>query len=344
MTTPAPPIVIPAYAIVGCLTMDSVVSANGDVIVRTCGGNSLWASVGAHIWDSRIGIVARAGTDYPADCLGKIAEAVDLRGLRRLDVPHPIHVAFAYRPDGSRTRDIPEAVLSALPDNLREDFVDDTHDDERYLSATPTPRDIPPTWLTGVEAAHLPALLVESHHELINSLRRARPSRLITVDSPWYERRNTTSDAHVGILRQVDAVLPSEDDLLLFRPSVPLLEAARALIAYGATAVVVKLGSAGCIVVDRSGDVTHVAAYPARAVDPTGAGDSFCGGFLVGLRETGDLVQAALYGTVSASFVVEERHAISAFAIPRSTAEQRLRAIAGGVRRGITRDPRREAA
>jgi sugar/nucleoside kinase (ribokinase family) len=340
----ATPTGVPGYAILGCLTMDSVVSASGDLIHRTCGGNALWAAVGAHIWDHRVGIVARAGIDYPAECLGKIAEAVDLRGLRRLAGQHPIHVAFAYRPDGSRSRRIPDELLATIPEDFRADFIDDTHDDARYLSGTPTPDDIPPAWLTGVEATHLPALLVESHRELITALRRGRPSRLITVDSPWYERRNTTSEAHVDILREIDAVLPSEDDLMLFRPDVTLVEAARELIAYGARAVVVKLGSAGSIVLDGSGEMTHVPAYPARTVDPTGAGDSFCGGFLVGLRETHDLIQATLYGTVAASFVVEDRHAIPVFRVRRSAAEERLAAISGRVRQGITGDPRRTHA
>jgi sugar/nucleoside kinase (ribokinase family) len=48
-----------------------------------------------------------------------------------------------------------------------------------------------------------------------------------------------------------------------------------------------------------------VPAVSPRCVDPTGAGDAFCGGFLTGLIETGDPVEAALRGAVSASFAVE---------------------------------------
>ena len=268
-------------------------------------------------------------------------KSVDLRGLRELSGPHPVHVAFSYRPDGSRSRQIPDHLLSAMPEDLRADFIDDTHDDARYLTATPSPDDIPEDWLNEVDATHLPALLIQSHRELIGALRRARPNRLITVDSPWYDRRDSASDANVDLLRLTDAVLPSEDDLTLFRPHTPLIEAATELIAYGAPAVVVKLAGAGSIVLDASGEVSHVPAYPARMIDPTGAGDSFCGGFLVGLHETRDVVQAALYGTVAASFVVEERRAIPLFTVPRSAAEERLEAITSRIRRGITSDPRR---
>jgi len=190
---------------------------------------------------------------------------------------------------------------------------------------------------------HLPALRIRCLQELVAVLRRARPGRLITVDSLWSDRRAPISDAHVEVLREVDAVLPSEDDLMLFRPEAPLIEAARELIRYGARAAVIKLGSDGSVVLNGHGEITYVPAYPARTVDPTGAGDSFCGGFLVGLQETGDLVRAALYGTVAASFVVEQRSAIPVFAVARAAAEERLQGIAHQVRPRITTDPRTDS-
>ncbi|HTC85076.1 MAG TPA: carbohydrate kinase family protein [Candidatus Acidoferrum sp.] len=331
----------PRYVVVGCLTTDSVVTATGELIRRSCGGNALYAAVGVHIWDRSVGIVARTGSDYPTGCLGEVGARVDLGGLRHIPGPHPIHVAFAYRPDGSRVRRIPDDVLATIPAEIRSDFVDTTGDDARYLSGTPSPADIPPAWLADVEAVHLPALLVQSHAALVDALRTVRPDRLITVDTPWLDLRNGTSSLHPEILEQANVVLPSEDDLALLMPRVPLLDAARRLIDNGARAVVVKLGPSGSIVVDGRGVISHVPAYPASAVDPTGAGDSFCGGFLVGLRETGDLVQAAIQGTVSASFVVEDRHAIPVFDITRTSAEDRRTTIEAGVRRDISADPRR---
>jgi len=47
-----------------------------------------------------------------------------------------------------------------------------------------------------------------------------------------------------------------------------------------------------------------VPAYPCSVIDATGAGNSYCGGFLVGYLRTRDVLHAALYGTVSASFTV----------------------------------------
>jgi ribokinase len=49
----------------------------------------------------------------------------------------------------------------------------------------------------------------------------------------------------------------------------------------------------------------HIPAYPATIKDVTGAGDSFCGGFLVGLDQSQDPIEAALHGSISASFTIE---------------------------------------
>jgi ribokinase len=56
----------------------------------------------------------------------------------------------------------------------------------------------------------------------------------------------------------------------------------------------------------------------------TGAGDSFCGGFSVGYLKTGDAVEAAFYGTVSASFVIEGFGGLHALKIDRAQAKKRL--------------------
>jgi len=328
----------PAIVVVGCLTIDSVVEASGELIRNACGGNVLYAAAGAHVWEPRVGMVARVGEGYPGACLDAIGARVDTAGIRRIDGAHPIRVAFAYRDDGSRTRTIPADALARIPAAIRGDFIDTTRDDERYLAATPTPDDVPARWLEGVAAFHLPALLESSLRRLVAAIRAARPDALITVDAPWFARRDGSLSSDIGWLADVDAVLPSEEELVAYQPGVPLIEAARGLVQAGARAVGVKVGSRGSIVVDADGRLTHVPAYPADVADPTGAGDSFCGGFLAGLRETGDLVRAAAYGTVAASFVVEERAAIPVLAVTRRQAERRLPIVEAGVRSGIVSD------
>ena len=59
----------PTYCVLGCLALDIVVGASGDLIRRACGGNALYAVAGAHLWDVSVGLVARVGRDYPRGCL-----------------------------------------------------------------------------------------------------------------------------------------------------------------------------------------------------------------------------------------------------------------------------------
>ncbi len=336
---------MPASVVVGCLTLDNVVTAERALIPSVCGGNALYAVVGARLWGPAVGLVARVGDDYPASCLDAIAAVVDTRGLRRVAGPHPLRVAFAYRPDGSRTRVIPPEVRARIPAELHAAFFDNTIDDARYLSGTPTENEIPDAWLDGAMAFHLPALLVASLDPLIRAIRVGRPGCIITVDAPFYAHRDGTVTEDLAMLEGIDAVLPSEDDLRQFRPGGgALLGGAQALIDAGARCVVVKLGADGSVVIGRDGSIASIPAFPARTVDPTGAGDGYCGGFLVGLRETGDPVRAALYGTVAASFVVEERTAIPVFARTRAEAEARLGALESRVTTGIPDRLRRRLA
>jgi len=79
---------------------------------------------------------------------------------------------------------------------------------------------------------------------------------------------------------------------------------------------------------DRGADICHrgewrrIGAFPAKTVDPTGAGDIFAAGFLVRLHETGDVWEAARFGACAASFVVEGE---GTAAIPsRERVEERL--------------------
>ena len=94
----------------------------------------------------------------------------------------------------------------------------------------------------------------------------------------------------------------------------------------------VKLGPRGCLVWDRAaGKAVPVPVIPTDAIDPTGAGDSFCGGFLAGLVATGDPVLAAAHGAVSASFIVSRHGADGALPVDRAACRARLDTLAAGL-------------
>ena len=318
------------------MTVDNVVTGDGRRLLNVCGGNAFYSAVGMAVWSDRVGIVARVGDDYPGECLARAADhGIDLRGLRLRPGPHALRVAFAYRPDGARTRGVPPEILRTIPADERQLFRDTTFDDRTYLAFNPRPTDFPDGWIASADGMHLPALRFVTHDEITADLRSRRADVTISIDSPWYEGSDVPGENIADVLSRASVVLPSAEDLRVVWPKLDPEPAARALIARGARAVVVKLGSQGSLVIDANGASWQVPAVALDSTEPTGAGDAFCGGLLVGLVESrGDLLDAACHGTVSASLVVETDSPLGALdRLDRATMQERLKEVRGGVRR-----------
>lgn len=325
--------VAPRYIAHGGMTVDNVITADGQRLIGVCGGNAFYSAVGMRVWDDDVGMVGKVGEDYPSHCLEALTDlGLDIGGVRHIPGPHALRVAFAYRPDGTRTRTVPPALLAAVPAAERHHFVDTTFDDRTYLAFSPEIDDIPPGWVAAAHGYHLPALRFTTHQAITKHVRDVNPEVALTIDSPWYEGSDIPGEDLDSVLRRASAVLPSEQDLRIIWPDLSPLAAGAALRARGARVAIVKLGAEGSLVVDETGRAWAVPAVRARAVELTGAGDAFCGGFLVGLVATGDPVRAACYGTVSASFVVETTTPLQALAhIDREEAALRLEDVGGRV-------------
>ena len=121
-------------------------------------------------------------------------------------------------------------------------------------------------------------------------------------------------DALVEVIRRVDCVVPNHAEFrqLTNRPSI--VGAAREVLAMGPSVVVAKQGEYGAALITEDHFFALLARYPLETViDPTGAGDTFAGGFVGYLARHRDqpltgpiLRQAMAYGTALASYNVEE--------------------------------------
>ena len=125
----------------------------------------------------------------------------------------------------------------------------------------------------------------------------------------WIE---TARDSLVQTIAGVDLLFMNDDEVRMLTQQPTLARAAREIMAMGPRTVVVKQGEYGAALFDEEGFFA-LPAYPLEAViDPTGAGDSFAGGFLGYLgSQDGEVDHAGLrramtYGSVLASFNVEE--------------------------------------
>lgn len=93
----------------------------------------------------------------------------------------------------------------------------------------------------------------------------------------------------------------------------------------GTPLVALRLGAAGSLVGTATGDFYRIPAVPPAAlVDVTGAGNAYCGGFLVGLGRGDQPVMAAARAAVSASFAIEQIGVPHFDAAKLAEAERRL--------------------
>jgi sugar/nucleoside kinase (ribokinase family) len=296
----------------GSLTLDNVRTGEGQLLPQSCGGNVVYSALAARLWHDRVGMVSRRGSNYPEGFLAALeARGLDLGGIVRQPEPHGMNVAFCYGADGSRVRAFPPEVLAAIPPAERERFIDYTtlgieHRYSVWRDFAPDGSEIPEPWLTALAGVHCAAMPIERHRSIANRVRSTAGDAVwLQVDSPWYDERDLTLDHACPLFTTIDALLPSEDDAR--RAAAGSIENGVAdALAAGARLLVLKRGGAGCTIFSRNGSrPVSIPPLPCDVVDLTGAGDAFCGGFLAGMFLTGDVVSAAAYGTVSASFAIE---------------------------------------
>jgi sugar/nucleoside kinase (ribokinase family) len=137
--------------------------------------------------------------------------------------------------------------------------------------------------------------------------------RLVVLDTMnlWIE---TTRDELLAVLARVDVLLVNDSEARQLTGEWSLARAARAIHALGPSRVVVKKGEHGALFFGREGVLAVPGLILEEVVDPTGAGDSFAGGFVGALadagadRQSGDhpFRHAMLAGTATASFCPED--------------------------------------
>lgn len=148
--------------------------------------------------------------------------------------------------------------------------------------------------------------------------------------APLWECKEAAVEGMRSVLPFVDVMKLSDEETELLTDKAEPMDAAKVLLEKGVSVVAVTLGADGALVSTKEGCVT-VAGYKADVVDTTGAGDSFWGGFLHKLLESGkapqdisleEAMSFAKYGNAVASLCVEKRGAIPAMPTLTEIAER----------------------
>ncbi len=280
--------------VAGQCTIDDIHLSDGRYLPGTPGGAAAYAVLGAAMYGGQVTLVSLLGDDYPFDRFrAGLAEygSVDLHGVRRAG-PRSIHNVAWYLSNGTRHFDIESwDVVEAL---------------------TPTTADLPPDVIADAVVLLTPCSL-RKQLEVTQFLRKRGCPVAVDTELHYFPTEDTKE-----ILRQIIAqttyFLPSIEHLqLLYGSTSREVETYdEELIELGCPWTVVKRGVLGCTLIDRrGGQCWSVPAVPAvSVVDPTGAGDGFDGGFMAALADGKDSLDAACWGAVTASFVVESVGAV----------------------------------
>jgi sugar/nucleoside kinase (ribokinase family) len=162
--------------------------------------------------------------------------------------------------------------------------------------------------------------------DVLEQLTRARLVGLDTM-AHWIDETRAPLEA---LLDRIDLVVINDEEARLLAREDNIVRAARRILGLGAKRVLIKRGEYGAILFSPD-SVFAVPAFPLeRVFDPTGAGDSFAGGLMGHLAATGDvdepnLRRAIVYGTVLASFVVEDFGGRRMRTLTRDDVEHRYR-------------------
>ena len=268
--------------VVGSVAFDNVETPFGKVD-DVIGGSATFFSVSASFF-APVAVVAVVGGDFPKSELEFLrSRGIDTTGIEVAD-------GRTFRWTGRYHEDM----------NLR-----DTLDLQLNVFA-----DFRPKLPESYRAAEV-CFLSNIHPGLQTSvLDQLRAPQLIGADTMTHWIQDTRSELET-LLGRVEVLTVNDEEARLLSGERNIVTAARKILALGPKSLLVKRGEYG--VLHFSGDaVFAVPAFPLEQVfDPTGAGDTFAGGFIGSLVKSGDFSarsvrRAIVYGSVMASFVVED--------------------------------------
>ncbi len=267
--------------VVGSVAFDSVETPFGKV-EKVLGGSATYFSTSASFFTD-VSLVAVVGEDFPQEHTDfLISRTIDLRGLARTSGK-----TFSWA--GRYGYDLNDAQTLETKLNVFESFrpsIPPEYADTEYL------------FLANID----PDLQMEV-------LRQVKKPRIVASDTMnfWISSK---ADALRKVIGMVDILIINDAEARQLSQEPNLVKSARTILSLGVKTLIIKRGEYGVLMFTDS-TVFAAPAYPLESVyDPTGAGDTFAGGFMGYLANTGNLTeggirQAIIFGSVMASFTVE---------------------------------------
>lgn len=269
--------------VVGSVAFDALQTPFGKVD-RCIGGSATYFSVAASFF-TQVDIVAVVGEDFSDEDASVFkGRNINLDGLQRVPGQKTFFWSgeYGYDLNVAKTRDTQLNVFADFKPQLTE-----------------AQRNTDVLFLANIQ----PELQLDV-------LRQTRRPRIVALDTMnlWIA---TAREALERVFREVDLIIINEAEVRQFTSEPNLIKGARQILALGPQTLVIKRGEYGVVMVTKDA-IFAAPAYPLENVfDPTGAGDTFAGGFLGYLASRAEihdreLRRAIIFGSVLASFTVEK--------------------------------------
>jgi sugar/nucleoside kinase (ribokinase family) len=292
-----------SITVVGSVALDTIHTPRGSAIDALGGSASYFSLAARHFTD--VHVVAVVGEDFPDEHRRTLTvDRVHLDGLAT--VP-----GRTFRWAGEYSEDLDARKTLSTELNVFETFHPALSAKERKSSTV---------FLANID----PELQLEVLSQVENP-------RLTVVDTMnyWIQSKR---EALLELVRKVDIVLLNDEEAKLLADDWSLPRAARKLHDMGAKRLVIKKSEHGAAMLERN-DKFFAPAFPLEnPLDPTGAGDTFAGGFLGYLDATGgshpmQFRRAMVVGTALASIAVEGFSTTSLRAAEKETIAERVDAV-----------------
>jgi len=289
--------------VVGSVALDSVETPFGKADNVLGGSANFFSASASHFCPVRL--VGVIGNDYPEHQLEPLKKrGVDFAGLERAD-----GASFRWR--GRYRHDLNSAETLETHLGVFSHFAPKIPDQFRRT---------PFVFLANID----PRLQM-------SVLDQVERPQLVACDTMnfWIESRRPDL---LALFERVDMVLLNDGEARQLTEKTNLVHASRWILERGPKYVVIKKGEHGAFLFSRD-SVFYAPAYPLESVfDPTGAGDSFAGGFIGYLARSGDLSEASMrraviYGSAMGSFAVEQFSIGRLLEVTREEIDARVRAF-----------------
>jgi sugar/nucleoside kinase (ribokinase family) len=252
---------------------------------RILGGAATFASVSSSMFAST-SIVAAVGSDMPAEHIRALSsKGIDTRGIIIIQGSKTFHYdsSFDYDLSNRTTNKTELGVIAGFDPVIPEEYI---KSDYVYL-ANNDPK------------------------QNIKILRHFQNPRLVVCDTIEFWINGSRDDV-VKMIEMTDGVVINDNEARLLCKEANLAKCAKKIMSWGSKFAIIKKGENGAILFTKEGLVFPAAAFFLdEIVDPTGAGDSFAGGFLghiarKGVMDFATMKEAVIYGNVLGSFAVED--------------------------------------